>query len=107
MTNNTYKKSELLKAAHEKVSNMTVNQLNDFVFGDEYEPTSVESYSTGELVEIATYVPGFDFVFLGEQGIIYNIFKITNMLGLLVDEKKHNGSKTTSLPIKHVRKLSN
>lgn len=72
-------KSELLKLAHEKISNMSESELRTFlgIFKfTEPDETPLSEYSLSETVEISEYVPGIGFEFCGTTacivGITYN-----------------------------------
>lgn len=105
MTDENFK-SYLLKRAHETVSNMSVKELENFlgIFKVTLRtPEPIENYSLGELVEIATNVPGIGYEFIGEKGIIYNIFKVSKALGILTTYK--GDTKPITFGPEHVRKI--
>lgn len=99
MTDN---KIKLILLAQTKIFHMSEKELENFVGvlkieQRKYDP--VTAYDINEKVEITSHVPGIGHEFCGEVATVYNIWTMTNMIGV---RTKYD---TFSLKPEQVRKI--
>lgn len=98
-------KSDLLKKAYEKISIMSIQQLENFlgiiyIKPSKYEP--LENYSIEEEVYITTFIPNIGYEFVGQKAII----KEFKSEFVVVEFSQPNGTTDLRTTTKeHIRKL--
>lgn len=103
---NTNHKSELLKKAHDKISNMSIQQLENFlgiIYIKKQIIEPLENYSINEIVEITTFIPSIGYEFIGKEATIKEFRNEFVLVEFIQSNGKPDLRTTTK---EHIRKLN-